>query len=82
MEIQPSVPPRVTRQERAWKTGIAIGVMVLCALAIGYLIVWGVDDNSLHASAMSWSFTLIAAVMAGLGVAGIAPQIVEKLAGR
>lgn len=34
-------------------------VMGLCAATIFWLLQWGHADNSLHASALSWSYSLI-----------------------
>ena len=64
---------------RDFRTGIAVGVMALAMLAIGYLIGWGRPDNSLHDSAMAWSFTVVLAILAGIGVSAIAPKAIENL---
>lgn len=65
-----------------WRTGIAVAVLFLAAVAIAYLIGWGRPENSLHDSALAWSFGVVLAVLAGIGVAAVVPKAIDNLTGK
>lgn len=77
--MDPVVAPTI--MNNTWKGVIVAVVLLLCITAVAYLLVAGVPDNSLHASILSWSFTLIAGILAGLGfgtMAQFVPQMIGK----
>lgn len=51
------LPSRTTRKN------IVTVTIVACWVLIGYLIVFGSAQNSLHQSALSWGFTLMGATI-------------------
>ncbi len=67
---------------KAWRTVIAVIVLALCAAAIGWLLAWGAPDNSLHQSALSWSYTLVACILAGIGIGTVMTQFIPALLGK
>lgn len=56
---------------------IGICVLIACCATVGWLLVFGKADNSLHSSALSWSFTLIGVIVIGFGIGAALPQILE-----
>jgi drug/metabolite transporter (DMT)-like permease len=54
------------------KLWFAVVGLIFCGATIAWLIAWGQPDNSLHASALSWSYTLAAGLFAGVGFGAIA----------
>lgn len=58
---------------------VACGICLVFAIStITYLVFHGSPTNSLHDSALSWSFTLIGVVLVGLGVAEAIPTFARK----
>jgi hypothetical protein len=51
-----------------YRAVITIALMIFSVGTIVWLLAKGVHDNSLHASALSWSYTMLVACMVGLGV--------------
>jgi hypothetical protein len=47
-----------------WRTAIAVVVLVCSGITAWWLILYGRPENLLHQSALSWSFTLIAVILA------------------
>jgi hypothetical protein len=65
------------------KTGravITIGVLVFAIGIIVYALLAGDPDNSLHQSAMSWSYTLVIFTMLGLGIDSAAATFINSRA--
>lgn len=60
---------------RTWATIISIGTLLFNAGTIVYLLLYGVADNSLHASALSWSYFSGLAVLAGIGIGAISVML-------
>lgn len=60
---------------RTWVTVVTIFCLLFNASVISYLLVLGKADNSLHASAMSWSYTTAAAILVALGFGSLTPLI-------
>ena len=56
---------------------IGITVLILCGVLVVWLMMFGKADNSLHSSALSWSFTLIGVIVIGFGIGAALPQILE-----
>lgn len=54
--VGPSGLPLPTRKTRK---RLVIAVLVFCASVIGSIITWGDPSNSLHTSAMAWSFATL-----------------------
>lgn len=52
-------------------------MLIACCATVGWLLVYGKADNSLHSSALSWSFTLIGVIVIGFGIGAALPQILE-----
>lgn len=53
------------------KTGkavVAITLMVFCIVTIIWLLLYGQPGNSLHASALSWSYTVLVVAAGALGL--------------
>jgi len=57
--IQPYMPTRGTRRK------IVRITLLACALIVFYVVGWGDPANTLHASALSWAFTLSGATIGG-----------------
>lgn len=51
------------------RAALAIGTVAFCMGTVVWLIAYGQPANSLHASALSWSYTVMGAVLVMLGVA-------------
>lgn len=58
-----------------------LGIVTLGASAalIAYLVSKGTAGNSLHESALAWSFTLIALVLVGFGFGAALPALTNLL---
>lgn len=63
------------------KGGIAITALVFNAGIIVSCVVWGDGHNSLHASALAWSYMLGAGILLGLGIGTLAPGLLEAFKG-
>ena len=64
------------------KTGsaiVAVAVLVFSMATICWLIFNGKADNGLHQTAMSWSYTMLAIVMAALGLAPFVAQVMPLI---
>ena len=61
-----------------WRTAIAVVVLVCSGITTWWLILSGRPENLLHQSALSWSFTLIAVILAAF-VLGSVMQYVPHL---
>jgi hypothetical protein len=64
------------------KTGsaiVAIVILVFSMSTIAWLIFEGKADNGLHATALSWSYTMLGIVMAALGLAPFIAQIMPLI---
>jgi len=57
-EITAMLPKRSTRRNIVYAT------LIFCAAIIGYIVIWGAEENSLHQSALAWSFSLSGFVIA------------------
>ena len=78
-ELAPKPPKPLEPISKDFRTGIAIGVLLGCAFGVGYLLGWGVDENSLHVSAMAWFFLTGLLTLAGMGVAAVVPDLIDTL---
>ncbi len=56
---QSYMPRRSTRRKIVYAT------LFTCAQVVGYVLVMGDPANTLHASALSWAFTLAGATIGG-----------------
>lgn len=59
-------------------TGRAIfmaATLVFCGSLIVWVILFGKAENGLHQTALSWSFTLMAVVLAAIGVGSVLPFV-------
>ncbi len=64
------------------KTGRAVTALVVLSFCLGtvaWLIAYGSAANSLHQSALSWSYTLLCVAMAALGLNVTVDGIVQLL---
>ena len=57
--------PLLNRTGRAL---IGLGLMLFCIVTIIWLLNWGNADNSLHVSALSWSYTVLVVSAVALGL--------------
>lgn len=67
------------------KTGravIAIAVMVFCCSTIVWLLLYGSALNSLHLSALSWSYTVMCVSMAALGLNVTVDKLIQIFSGK
>lgn len=64
-----------------WNVRIIFGSIVLgfCMSIIAYLVLKGSPTNSLHESALTGAFFLIAAILAGFGVGTVAERVLALL---
>lgn len=53
------------------RTWFAAGSVIFCIFVIVWLIFHGHAGNTLHESALSWAFTLMGAVLAGVGFGAV-----------
>jgi len=51
------IPTRTTRKQ------LVIGTLIFCASMIAYVVIKGEPTNSLHSSALAWSYTLMGATL-------------------
>jgi len=65
----------------SWNVRIIFGSIVLafCMYVILYVVLKGAPGNSLHDSALSWAFMLIAAILGGFGVGTFAAPLLSAL---
>ncbi len=56
---QSYMPRRRTRRRIVYAT------LFICSQLVGYVVVWGDPANTLHASALSWAFTLAGMTIGG-----------------
>jgi hypothetical protein len=63
---------------RTGRAVTALAVLVFCLGTIAWLILNGSPTNSLHQSALSWSYTIILVTMAALGL-NVTAETVAKL---
>jgi len=54
---------------------LAIGTVLFCCTIIALLLRYGDHANSLHTSALAWSFALIGAILVTLGVSTAIPAL-------
>jgi hypothetical protein len=57
---------------------VTIILLALCVTTIGWLMFYGVPANSLHASALSWSYTTIMVCIAALGLDVTVATLLQK----
>ena len=64
-----------------WNVRIIFGSIVLGfrMSIIGYLVLKGSPTNSLHDSALAWSFGVVIAILAGFGVGTVAERMLTAL---
>lgn len=55
------------------------GIIAFCMAVIAFVVLKGTPGNSLHDSALAWSFALILAVMGGFGVGTLAAPLLSVL---
>lgn len=58
---------------------LGVVTLLLAAALIAYLVSKGTPGNSLHDSALAWSFTLIALVLVGFGFGAALPALTNLL---
>lgn len=66
---------------QTWKTILTICVLACNGSIIVWLILYGKADNSLHTSALGWSYLTVLGILAGLGfgaISGALPTLFEK----
>lgn len=73
---RPDEGPLVNKTLRAV---LGIGTIAFCMATIVYLIWHGKADNSLHASALSWSYTIIIAMLIAFGLGNAIPALINLL---
>jgi hypothetical protein len=63
----------------AWNVRLTFGsIMLAFCMGIIVMVLWkGDGNNSLHNSALSWSFALIAAILLGFGVGAVLEPLVS-----
>lgn len=68
----------------SWNVRIIFGSIVLgfCMALIAYTMLLGKSDNSLHQSALSWSFALILAILFGFGVGANIDSVMALATGK
>lgn len=67
-------PPAPT-MNNSWRTAIAITALLFNAAIILFCLLRGHPDNSLHASALAWSYMVGIAILGGLGIGAISPDL-------
>lgn len=60
----------------------AVAVLLFCVGTIAWLLLKGDPANSLHQSALSWSYTIILVAMAALGLNVTAEAVAQLLVGK
>lgn len=73
MSEQQQVPPISINS--TWRVIFAIVGLLFFSTIIVYLILYGNKDNSLHQSALAWSFLCDVGILAALGIGQIAEYI-------
>lgn len=76
MTVPAPEEPIVNRTLRAV---LGIGTIAFCMVVVVYLIFHGKADNSLHQSALSWSYTLIIILLVAFGLGNALPVLVTLL---
>jgi TRAP-type C4-dicarboxylate transport system permease small subunit len=56
---------------------LTITTLVFHAGIILFCLRWGDPANSLHSSALAWSFAISVATLAGIGIGALTPSILE-----
>lgn len=64
-----------------WRIVFAAITLAFNAAVLWWLLLYGNEGNSLHASALSWTFMLSGCVLAGIGF-GAVKDIVPSLFGK
>ena len=67
------------------KTGravVVISVLVFSICVIVWILLYGKPDNSLHTSALSWSYTLIVFTTVALGINAAAAAFIGQAASK
>lgn len=67
------------QRTRIWFAGMALA---FCGAVIVWLVLYGQSENSLHASALSWAFTVSIGVLAAVGFSAIVGIVPLYLAAR
>ncbi len=57
------------------KAVVALLTLLFCVGTIAGLLYFGNAQNGLHVTALSWSYTLIGAILTGLGIGTILPTV-------
>lgn len=65
-----------------WKAVITISALLFNAAVIVYCVLKGDGANSLHSSAMAWSFATDVLVLAGLGIGSFTPDLIALMKGK
>ncbi len=63
---------------RTWRHIITLTTVLFCWCLIGLLVWRGASDNSLHSSALAWSFSVQLVVLVGLGFQAAVPLLAAK----
>lgn len=77
----PPPSPEAIYMNTTWKVVFACLALLFFSSIIVYLIIYGREHNSLHESALAWSFLGDMGVLAALGIGSvleIIPQIIAK----
>lgn len=61
------------------RAALALVALAFNAAIILYLIYYGKAENSLHASALAWSYATSIALLAGLGLGAALPTVLQIL---
>ncbi len=61
----------------SWKAVITLAALLFNGGIIVFCLWKGVPSNSLHTSALAWSYLLGAGILVGLGVGTITPALTE-----
>jgi hypothetical protein len=59
------------RMNSSLRIGFAIASLLFCASTIVWVVLYGKADNSLHASALSWSYCVAIGTLGALGFGSI-----------
>ena len=62
-----------------WRSFAGVTSGLFFAAVIVWLVLYGKPENSLHASAMSWSFTVIIGILVSVGFSEIASVVMPKV---
>ena len=79
--LAPTPAPEIIYMNTTWKVVFACLALLFFSSIIVYLIIYGHEKNSLHESALAWSFLGDMGVLAALGIGSvleIIPQIFGK----